>query len=205
MSITLNQALTVLRSPALPLCRRDVNTDEIVPARFLRKPRKAGLAPYLFHDLRQSEDGGGEPFPLDLPAYRGARLLIARENFGCGSSREYAVYALADHGFRALVAPSFGDIFHANALKNGVLPIVLPAATVERLLALAQAAPGGLFTVDLPAQTLTAPDGGEHGFAIDAFRKRLLMTGEDELAYTLGLADRIEAFEDERVSRQPWA
>ena len=172
-----------LKSLALPIARPNVDTDQILPARFLHKPRKAGYAEYLFHDLRSL---------IDRPEYPQPRILLAAENFGCGSSRENAVWALSDYGFRVVIAPSFGDIFFSNCLKNGLLPVVLRNDVVETLLAAPQ--PQTLF-VDLFSQTVTLPDGTRYGFEIDLFAKQCLLNGVDELGYTLSLMPQIEEFE----------
>jgi 3-isopropylmalate/(R)-2-methylmalate dehydratase small subunit len=201
-----NPPFVSLSGVAIPLGLRNVDTDQIIPARFLRKSRAAGMAAYLFHDLRLDE--GGRPrggFVLDDPKYAGASILVSRENFGSGSSREAAVYALWDRGIRAVVAPSFGDIFFSNALKNGLLPVVLPAPTVERLLASIAAEPLSGLTVDLERQAVVEPSGTCHRFEIDPFQKHLLMTGMTELDYTMALLPQIESFEQGRAAAQPWA
>src|SRR3712207_22866 len=147
-----------LDAVAVPIARPNVDTDQITPARFLHKPRSDNHGAYLFHDLRRRPDGTEDPdFVLNRPAYREARILVAERNFGCGSSRENAVWALHDHGFRAAIAPSFGDIFFNNGLKNGLLPVVLPADVVNDLVAQLEARPGATVAIDLPAQTVTAP------------------------------------------------
>ena len=180
-----------LDAVALPLAASDIDTDQILPARFMQKLRSDGFAQYLFHDVRN----GSEGFILDRPAYRGARILVAERNFGCGSSREQAVYALADHGFRAIIAPSFGDIFFANCVQNFVLPIILPASSTALLLSKLAARPGCRMVVDLEAQTVVGPDGAAYGFAVDPFRKTLLLQGIDEIDFTGRYAARIAQFE----------
>jgi 3-isopropylmalate/(R)-2-methylmalate dehydratase small subunit len=196
---------TVVESVAIPLDRRNVDTDQIIPARFLRKPRAAGMAAYLFHDLRFDAEGRTRPdFVFNDPCYTRAEILVARENFGSGSSREAAVYALWDSGVRAVIAPSFGDIFQSNALKNGLLPIVLPADRVEHLLAALLASPGATLRVDLEAQTVQGTGAAPDRFEICPFQKLLLRTGQDELGYTLALDAKVRAFESERAGRQPW-
>jgi 3-isopropylmalate/(R)-2-methylmalate dehydratase small subunit len=183
----------------------NVDTDQIIPARFLRKPRKDGYGQYLFHDLRFDDAGREKPeFVLNRPAYRGARILVADKNFGCGSSREHAVYALWDYGFRAVIAPSFGDIFHENSFKNGFLPIVLPVETATAMCRTLEAAPGARMQVDLAAQTVIGPDGARHAFEIDAFRKECLLRGIDELDFTLSHRGDIEAFERKQAQTVPW-
>lgn len=181
---------------AAPMKERDVNTDLIVPGRFLRRRREDGLGECLFRDLRFHEDGTEKPdFVLNRPAFREARILVANENFACGSSREFAVYALYDHGIRCVIAPSFGDIFHNNCFKTGLLPVVLPEAVVAELRAQAAEGAGKPFRVDLPSQTVTGPDGMPRPFSIDPFRKKLLLAGMDEIAFTLSHEAKIVAFE----------
>lgn len=181
---------------AVPIDRPNVDTDQILPARYLQKPRANGFGAYLFRDLRFRKDGSEEPaFVLNQAAYRSGRVIVAQRNFACGSSREHAVWALYDYGFRAVIAPSFGDIFFSNALKNRLLPIVLPEAAVAGMLSEVQARPGSRMVVDLTAQTLTGPDGASRAFDVDPFSKHCLLNGIDELDYTLSLADRIAEFE----------
>lgn len=193
-----------LDAAMLPVARANVDTDQVVPARYLQKPRSDDFGQFLFRDLRFDKEGRENPeFVLNQQAYRQARIVVAQENFGCGSSREHAVWALHDYGFRAVIAPSFGDIFFSNALKNGLLPVVLPAQAVARLLEMAQAKPGACAIVDLPAQTVTAPDGATHSFDIDAFSKKCLIEGLNELDYTLQKADQIAAFEQRYAATHP--
>ena len=185
-----------LDAALLPLPRANIDTDQITPARYLQKPRSDDFGAYLFRDLRYAKDGSEiASFPLNQAPYRDARIAVALDNFGCGSSREHAVWALVDHRFRAVIAPSFGDIFAGNALKNGLLPIVLPRAVVQRILDAALATPGAHAVVDLATQTVTAPDGATHRFDIDARSKHCLLQGIDEIDYTLTLLPVIEAFE----------
>ncbi len=185
-----------MESIALPLARENVDTDQIVPARYLQKPYADDFGPYLFRDLRA--DAAGMPradFVLNQPAYAGARVIVARHNFGCGSSREHAVWALYDHGFRAAIAPSFGDIFYNNALKNGFLPIVLAADVVDALLLAIQARAGARVAIDLETQTVRTPDVHVHRFAIDTFARDCLLAGHDEIDYTLALSGLITEYE----------
>jgi 3-isopropylmalate/(R)-2-methylmalate dehydratase small subunit len=192
-------------APAVPLAAPNVDTDQIVPARFLRKPRRLGYGGFLFHDLRFGDDGSEKPqFILNQPAYRAARVLVGEQNFGCGSSREHAVYALWDYGFRAVIAPSFGDIFFNNCFKNGLLPIVLPAGEVAALRAELERQPGGRVIVDLETQRVTAPSGEVLGFDIDAFRKHCLLQGVDEVEFTLGFDKDIAAFEHRQAGELSW-
>lgn len=198
-------AFTTLETIAIPLDRRNVDTDQIIPARFLRKPRAAGMAQYLFHDLRADAEGRARPdFVFNDPAFAGAGIIVARENFGSGSSREAAVYALWDSGIRAVVAPSFGDIFHSNALKNGLLPVTLPADIIEGLLRALIAEPGRTMRVDLQAQTVGLVGQQAGSFDICPFQKLLLLTGQDELGYTLALEEKVRAFESGRAISEPW-
>jgi len=181
---------------AAPLAMANIDTDQIIPARFLRKSRKDGFGQYLFNDLRFDDAGKEKPdFVLNQGAYRGARVIVADKNFACGSSREHAVYALWDWGFRAAIAPSFGDIFYGNSLKNGFLPIVLSAEEVASLMAQIRARPGAHIVVDLERQEVVGPDGKPHRFEIDPFRRDCLLKGVDELDFTLGFRGEIEAFE----------
>ncbi|HEY9572038.1 MAG TPA: 3-isopropylmalate dehydratase small subunit [Pusillimonas sp.] len=185
-----------LDAAMLPIARANVDTDQVIPARYLQKPRSDDFGQFLFRDLRFDKDGKENPaFVLNQQTYREAHIVVAQENFGCGSSREHAVWALRDYGFRAVIAPSFGDIFFSNALKNGLLPVVLPAPVVAELLEMAQATPGARLLVDLPAQVVTGPDGAVHRFDIDAFSKKCLVEGLNEIDYTLQKADQIAAFE----------
>jgi 3-isopropylmalate/(R)-2-methylmalate dehydratase small subunit len=183
----------------------NVDTDQIIPARFLRKSRKDGFGQYLFHDLRFDEGGKEKPdFVLNWPEYRNAKILVAERNFGCGSSREHAVYALWDYGFRAVIAPSFGDIFYGNSLKNGFLPIVVPADVAAELRVGIANTPDARITVDLEHQQVTGPDGRYHRFEIDPFRKHCLLKGVDELDFTLGYGNEIAAFEKRASKEMDW-
>lgn len=185
-----------LHSVAVPILQSNVDTDQILPARYLQKPRSDNFGNYLFRDVRARPPGSNEmPFVLDQEAYRDGAILVAQHNFACGSSREHAVWALYDHGIRAVIAPSFGDIFFSNALKNGLLPIVLPAATVAALQDAIVAHPGSRMKVDLEAQTVVAPDGTTHEFAVDSFAKHCMLNGLDEVDYTLSQMRTIVAFE----------
>jgi 3-isopropylmalate/(R)-2-methylmalate dehydratase small subunit len=194
------QPFTRLTSVAVPLDIVNVDTDRIVPARFLRKPRSAGYENFLFHDLRE----GKADFPLDRPAYRGAQILVAAQNFGCGSSREAAVWALAGFGLRAWIAPSFGDIFFENSFKNGVLAIVLPIERVAAIREQLEREPGSRLTIDLPSQTVRLADGRVEPFEVDAFRKECLLAGIDEIDLTLRYEADIAAFERRQAAEMPW-
>jgi len=185
-----------LRAVPAAVIGPNIDTDQIIPARFLQKPLKSGLGQYLFNDLRFAEDGSERPdFVLNRPPYRDARILVVERNFGCGSSREQAVHALFDFGFRAVIAPSFGDIFFSNCFKIGLLPIALTSAPAATLLALAENMPGIRLEVDLEAQYVAAPEGPRYQFEIDPFRKHCLLQGLDEISFTLGYRDRIAQFE----------
>ena len=190
------EALRQLDDVAVPLGSVNVDTDQIVPALYLQKPRSANFGSFLFRDVRHDAQGARRPdFPLNDPAYAAARILVAGRNFGCGSSREHAVWALYDGGFRAVIAPSFGDIFFSNALKNGLLPVRLSAPTVQRLLATLLASPGAHLQVDLVAQTVAMAGGPVDSFDIDPFPRLCLLEGIDELDYTLSQREAIDAFE----------
>jgi 3-isopropylmalate/(R)-2-methylmalate dehydratase small subunit len=194
-----------LTAVAAPMELPNIDTDRIIPARFLRRPREAGYGPLLFHDVRFAADGSERPdFVLNRPAYRDARILVTAENFGCGSSREMAVWALMDYGIRAVIGPSFGDIFFENCFKNGVLSVVLPPGAAAGLRRVLAERPGAILTVDLEPQTITAPDGSSLRFEVDAFRKHGLLTGQDELALTREHLPAIEAFEARRRGEMPW-
>ena len=174
----------------------NVDTDQIIPARFLKTTTKEGLGLQLFHDWRYAADGAPRAgFPLNRPEAQGAEVLVAGDNFGCGSSREHAPWALSDGGYRAVVSTSFADIFHGNALKNGLLPIKVPAEAHRKLL---EAGSGARVKVDLESQTLTLPDGSTVGFPVDAFPKRCMLLGVDELGYLLQFEQEISAFEGTR-------
>jgi 3-isopropylmalate/(R)-2-methylmalate dehydratase small subunit len=178
----------------------NVDTDRIVPARFLRQPRSAGYQNFLFHDLRESDPG----FILDRPEYRGAQILVAAENFGCGSSREAAVWALAGAGFRAWIAPSYGDIFLENSFKNGVLAITLPMERVAAIRGMLHRNPGAEIAIDLPSQTIRLPDGTTEGFEVDAFRKECLRAGVDEIDLTLRYEADLALYEARQRLETPW-
>lgn len=191
---------TTLTAVAVPLDIVNVDTDRIIPARFLRQPRSAGYENFLFRDLREADPG----FVLDRPEYRGAKILVAADNFGCGSSREGAVWALAGTGLRAWIAPSFGDIFFENSFKNGVLAIVLPKERVAAIRAMLTADPGAELSIDLRGQTVRLPDGTTDRFEIDPFRKECLLAGIDEIDLTLRYEDAIRAYEQRRHEDSPW-
>jgi 3-isopropylmalate/(R)-2-methylmalate dehydratase small subunit len=194
-----------LSAVAAPMDLANIDTDRIVPARFLRRPRESGYGPLLFHDVRFGPDGAEQPaFVLNQSPYREARILVTADNFGCGSSREMAVWALMDYGIRVVIGPSFGDIFFENCFKNGVLAVVLPADVAAGLRRTLAERPGTTLTVDLQSQTISGPDDVLIGFEVDAFRKRGLLTGQDEVALTLEHLSAIEAFEARRRAEMPW-
>lgn len=181
---------------AVPLPQGNINTDLIIPARFLRKQRAEGFGKYLFNDLRFDEANQEiGTFALNQAAYRSAQIIVAGANFGCGSSREMAVWALSDYGVRAIIAPSFGDIFFNNCVRNGLLCVVLEAPIVDDLLALLEREPGSTLTVDLVTQTVHASAPAAYAFAVDPFNKKCLLQGLDGVDYTLQFADQIAAFE----------
>lgn len=208
------EKFTTLQALVVPLDRPNVDTDAIIPKQFLKSIRRSGFGPNLFDEWRYldhgepDQDSSGRPlntdFPLNQPRYQGARILLGRENFGCGSSREHAVWALEDYGFRVVIAPSFADIFFNNCFKNGVLPIVLDAAEVDTLFKAVEATPGYQLTVDLQAQTVVTPTGEQMKFEVDPFRKHCLLEGLDDIGLTLQHADAIHAYEERRRNEVPW-
>ncbi len=185
------ETFSVVRSAVVPLLRNDIDTDQIIPARFLKTVTRTGLAQQLFYDWRTRE----QDFVLNDPAMTGRQILLAGDNFGCGSSREHAPWALAAWGFHAVISSSFADIFRNNALKNSLLPVAVTPAELRRLEALVTADPGAELTVDLEAQEVRLPDGTSMGFAVDSFARRMLLAGTDELGYLLSLAPQLEAYE----------
>jgi len=194
------QPFVRLDAIALPMAASNVNTDQIIPARFLRKQRADGFAQYLFHDLRFDEaDKEIAGFALNQGPYRGAGIIVARKNFGCGSSREMAVWAIADYGIRAVIAPSFGDIFFNNCVRNGVLCVVLPEAAVEGMLVLLDAQPGATLSVDLERQVVHAGSAEDYAFDVDPFNRKCLLQGLDSVDYTLQFTDRIAEYEAREV------
>lgn len=208
------QAFTTHTGLVAPLDRENVDTDLIIPKQFLKSIKRTGFGPNLFDELRYLDHG--EPgmdnearpknpdFVLNQPRYQGASILLARKNFGCGSSREHAPWALLQYGFRAIIAPSFADIFFNNSFKNGLLPIVLTELEVARLFDEVKAFPGYELRIDLERQVVISPSGEEFHFEIDASRKNSLLKGLDEIGNTLQKADQIKQFEAERLARHPW-
>ena len=208
------QAFTVHQGLVAPMDRENVDTDAIIPKQFLKSIQRSGFGPNLFDAWRYLDPGepGQDPasrrpnpdFVLNQPRYRGASILLARRNFGCGSSREHAPWALDQYGFRVLIAPSYADIFFNNCFKNGLLPIVLPESTVARLFDETAAFVGYSLTVDLERQVVIKPDGTELAFDVEPFRKECLLGGYDDIALTLRHADEIREFEAARLMRMPW-
>ncbi len=208
------QAFRIHKGLVAPLDRENVDTDAIIPKQFLKSIKKSGFGPNLFDEWRYLDHGepGQDPatrkpnpeFVLNQPRYKGASILLTRQNFGCGSSREHAPWALDQYGFRAIIAPSYADIFFNNSFKNGLLPIVLPELTVARLFDEVNAFVGYELTVDLDRQVVIKPDGTELPFEIASFRKYCLLNGFDDIGLTLRHADKIRAFEAERLLTKPW-
>lgn len=208
------KAFTKINALVAPLDRSNVDTDAIIPKQFLKSIKRSGFGPNAFDEWRYLDHG--EPgmdnskrplnpdFPLNQPRYQGAQVLLTRKNFGCGSSREHAPWALDDYGFRAIIAPSFADIFFNNCYKNGLLPIVLTEEQVDRLFKEVEAQEGYSLDIDLEAQTVTTPNGDVFTFDITEHRKHCLLNGLDEIGLTLQHADEIKAFEEKRKAAQPW-
>jgi 3-isopropylmalate/(R)-2-methylmalate dehydratase small subunit len=196
---------TTLTGVAAPLPLANVDTDKIIPARFLKTIKRTGLGQHLFDTLRFEPDGAERPeFVLNQPPYRHAEILIAHENFGCGSSREHAPWALLDFGIRCIIAPDFADIFYNNSFKNGILPIRLPRAVCDQLMEDARLGGNARLTVDLTEQVVVRPSGEKIPFEVDAFRKHLLLNGLDDIGQTMQHAAGITAFEQHRAATQPW-
>ena len=208
------QAFTVHKGLVAPLDRENVDTDAIIPKQFLKSIARTGFGPNLFDEWRYLDRGepGQDPsrrkpnpdFVLNQPRYQGASILLSRKNFGCGSSREHAPWALEQYGFRAIIAPSFADIFFNNCFKNGLLPIVVPEAAINQLFDEVKAFPGYQLIVDLPRQVVVKPDGAEISFDIEPFRKECLIGGLDEIGLTLQHSDKIRAYEAQRIAAKPW-
>lgn len=208
------KSFTVMQGLVAPMDRANVDTDLIIPKQFLKSIKRSGFGPNLFDELRYLDQGepgqdcSGRPvnedFVLNQKRYDGASVLLARENFGCGSSREHAPWALEDYGFNCIIAPSYADIFYNNCFKNGILPVELDAAIVERLFQEVYAEEGYELSIDLEAQTVRTPSGEEIGFEVDAFRKHCLINGLDDIALTLESADAISNFEQRWREQSPW-
>jgi 3-isopropylmalate/(R)-2-methylmalate dehydratase small subunit len=208
------RAFTVVTAKVAPLDRPNVDTDAIIPKQYLKSIRRTGFGPFLFDDWRyltpgdlETDPASRQPNPdfvLNDPRHAGAQILVARDNFGCGSSREHAVWALDDYGFRAVIAPSFADIFFSNCFKNGVLPVVLKADEIQAIFERVAADASAQVTIDLPAQQVRLPDGRAFGFEINPHHKHNLIHGLDEIGLTLQQADRIRAYEAQRRLQAPW-
>ncbi|AQU86815.1 3-isopropylmalate dehydratase small subunit [Komagataeibacter nataicola] len=196
---------TVLSAVAAPLPEENIDTDKIIPARFLKTTKRTGLGVHAFDSMRYRADGSENPdFVLNQEPYRKAEILITYDNLGCGSSREHAPWALLDFGIRCVIAPSFADIFHNNCFKNGILPIVLPHDVCEQLMEDARMGGNARLTIDLPRQVVVRPDGTEVPFNVDPLRKKLLLEGLDDIGQTLQHEKEITIFEERRAQAQPW-
>ena len=194
-----------LTGVAAPLPLINIDTDMIIPKQFLKTIKRSGLGVNLFDEMRFDDDGNEIPdFVLNQPAYRNAEILVAGDNFGCGSSREHAPWALLDFGIRAVIAPSFADIFHNNCFKNGILPIVLPQEQVDVIMQEAQKGENARITVNLEEQTVTITDGTAYAFEVDSFKKHCLLEGLDDIGLTMEKAASIDAFEAEAAQARPW-
>lgn len=208
------EKLDKIRGIVAPLDRSNVDTDAIIPKQFLKSIKRSGFGPNLFDEWRYLDHGEpgmdnskrqlNKDFVLNQPRYAGAKFLLARENFGCGSSREHAPWALLDYGFRVIIAPSFADIFFNNCFKNGILPVVLDAATVDALFSEVLANEGYQLSLDLTSQTLTKADGASIGFEVDSFRKHCLINGLDDIGLTLQHVDAIQQYEQQQREKTPW-
>ncbi|MGH6662915.1 MAG: 3-isopropylmalate dehydratase small subunit [Rhodospirillales bacterium] len=199
------QKFTTLTGVAAPLDMINVDTDMVIPKQFLTTIKRSGLGKGLFFEMRFDAKGKENPdFVLNKKPYRKAKILIAGDNFGCGSSREHAPWALLDFGIRCVIAPSFADIFYNNCFKNGILPLTLPKKDVMKLMAAAEKGANATFTVDLDAQTVAGPDGERITFDIDSFKKHCLLNGLDDIGLTLQHGKKIESFEDKQRASQPW-
>ncbi len=199
------EPFTTLTGLVAPLDRVNVDTDQIIPKQFLKTIHRTGLSEGLFYDWRYKKDGAPDPeFFLNQPRYRGATILLARDNFGCGSSREHAPWSLLDQGYRSLIAPSFADIFYNNCFQNGILPVVLKADEVQELFQAVFDHEGYRLTVDLSNQAVTTPDGKSYTFEVDPFRKNCLLNGLDSIGLTLQHESAITAYEQRRKAETPW-
>jgi len=200
------QAFTTLTGVAAPLDIMNVDTDMIIPKQYLKTIKRTGLGTGLFSEMRYKEDGSDNPdFVLNKPAYRKAEILVAGDNFGCGSSREHAPWALLDFGIRCVISTSFADIFYNNCFKNGILPITVSQADLDKLMDDARRGANATMTIDLPAQEIRGPDGGVVKFEIDAFRKHCLINGLDDIGLTMEKANAIADFEKQNANARPWA
>jgi len=208
------QAFTTLKGLVVPLDRANVDTDAIIPKQFLKSIKRTGYGPFLFDEWRYEDIGQPEmdcsnrplrkDFVLNQPRYKGAEVLLARENFGCGSSREHAPWAIVDYGISCVIAPSFADIFYNNCFKNGILPVLLDDAEMDVLFTETQSQEGYQLLIDLPAQTVTTPSGQVFSFEVDDFRKHCLLNGLDDIALTLQHEADIRSYEEQRQKQAPW-
>ena len=201
------EAFITLSGMAAPLDKINVDTDQIIPKQFLKKIERTGFGIHLFHDWRYLDDAGTESnseFVLNFPRYQGSKILLTRENFGCGSSREHAPWALQDYGFYCVIASSFADIFYSNCRKNGILAVVLQPEEVQALFEEVEANEGYQLTVDLQQQTVITPDGKKYYFEMDAFAKNCLLEGLDDIGWTLQFEDKIQDYEQQARSKKPW-
>ena len=201
------EAFTTLSGMAAPLDKINVDTDQIIPKQFLKKIERTGFGVHLFHDWRYLDDAGTQAnseFVLNFPRYQGSQILLTRENFGCGSSREHAPWALQDYGFKCVISSSFADIFFSNCRKNGILAVVLQPEEVQALFEEVEANEGYQLTVDLQQQTVITPDGKKYYFEMDPFAKNCLLEGLDDIGWTLQFEDKIQDYEQQARSRQPW-
>jgi 3-isopropylmalate/(R)-2-methylmalate dehydratase small subunit len=200
------QKFEVLTGVAAPLPFINIDTDMIIPKQYLKTIKRTGLGKGLFSEMRYTQEGAENPdFILNKPAYRKAQILVAGDNFGCGSSREHAPWALADFGIRCVISTSFADIFYNNCFKNGILPIIVSADSLKKLMDDAERGANATLTVDLVSQTIKGPDGGSISFEIDAFKKHCMLNGLDDIGLTLAKAPAITAFEAKVASERPWA
>ncbi len=199
------QPFTTLTGVAAPLPILNVDTDMIIPKDYLKTIKRTGLGKGLFAEMRYNEDGTENPdFVLNRPAYRTAKIIVAGDNFGCGSSREHAPWSLLDFGIRAVISTSFADIFYNNCFKNGILPVVVPKEDLDRLMDDAERGANATLTIDLAKQEIHGPDGGVVRFEIDAFKKHCLLNGLDDIGLTLAKKDRITSFEERAATTHPW-
>jgi len=194
-----------LEGVAAPLNMINVDTDMIIPKQYLKTIQRTGLGKALFDEMRHNQDGSEKPdFVLNKPAYRNAKILVTGDNFGCGSSREHAPWALLDFGIRCVIAPSFADIFYGNCFKNGILPIKLPQEMVDKLMDDASRGANAIISIDLESQEIRGPDGGMIKFEVDAFRKQCLLNGWDDIGLTMRNENKISSFEKQQQTQAPW-
>ncbi len=199
------EKFTTITGVAAPLDMLNIDTDMVIPKQYLTTVKRTGLGKGLFHEMRYDADGNENPdFVLNQPAYKDSKILVTGENFGCGSSREHAPWALLDFGIRCVIAPSFADLFYYNCFKNGILPIILAPDDMKKIMDDAERGANATLSIDLENQTIQGPDGGEIKFEIDAFKKQCLLDGLDDIALTMKNEDKIAGFEDGQKTTQPW-